>query len=1352
MNEWERFANSDWFPVVGVIAAVLLISFTALGVTSWRKRHPAWRYTCLLSALLACLACPLVAAFVFFAGTPVVALKVKSSREALAVPLEPSAEASVRNAPEEPVAPAATGPTVVPPADNASAASSTSIPATPSVSAPPVNTHARRFDWAATLVGIWLLGTVVLLSRTARGLTRVDTISRRARGMHSDVMTTASREAAEAVGLARSPLILASAEVRSPVVVGYRRMSVIVPPSVLAITEADELRDILVHEFAHVKRRDPWAVLLQSLSRCLFWPILSIHWLDRELNRSREEICDNYVLGQTTPHRYGTTLLKLGELALPARPLHPAVGILNWRGQLADRIARFLDVRSSRETSTSRSFTAGMLLMFLGIGVVVCGLRFVAADDAVQSSVAEASPKAEPIDPAKSEEFLATVVDADGDPVAGATIELWQTTFAGGSRSPMAAYREPQITDAEGKATIAYPRFVDGAEKLPTKQLGLRVQHQDFPNWSSYLSIEHEAPIQLPRAIWATVAAHLPGGIPVSDDLFLQTSGLNQPAQRLGPALRAGPLDLSSRRPNNLLRVIHAPANGAVFFSNLIDLALQEREGDEIALSLVLQPASTVKGKLSDNVPRPIKNGVVTARILAGPAFAGQWHWAAKTTVEADGSFEINGLPADEHLQLIAICDGFLSLPMLPSEVTVYSKQFGLEVANNHGAGTGRVTPQLHYVLAGTSQTIVTMHATGNVNVRVVDRDDQPVAGARVLFNPNQAFHNGGSQALGYAVRSLDFLHATANRSEEEAKQAREALLGEARQFSARYSATTNADGEVTINQLPAHRSWYEDNGKDRPSGQFIGFQVTKPGYRLVPAEPQRIISAGGDPQETVDMKPGETVSIRVRMESIEPVATSKPAGVSMMPAPQKPQPIDSPKKPDPKRTDRVPITVSGVAKDFAGKPVAGAKVVLLSATGRGGELAETTTGQNGEYSFKDIPLPVRRSESFIDGGAISLFGIAEAYGISWHGQRSVLLVKRPENDPQSPLDTRIYLGEPIEMNLEFLKKSALSGQIVNEHDEPVSGATVRLSGLDFLDTEGKVYHHNYREFGNMEKLPSRYRMATSDAEGRFEITGLPHNTVGWVRISHDDYAAQSLYAAITDREVSEFRYPSVAQTTIRNGKVARIPVFETRPVSTTPLKIHVASNRSVTFNVVDSSGNPVADVQVSASSGGRATGTYAFDKSDEDGRVSLQLPPGKYRVVGRPPRDSDYVFTYDQLTIDGSDREQNQRLEMTSGCVLLLRAVDADSGQPIAGVGFSRDVRDRPGARRRLSSHPTYVSRPVTDENGMLRVIVEPGSRTIGVGFDALPEPYQGSGRGRSVQCEAGATVSLTFELRNRS
>src|SRR5439155_12603894 len=98
------------------------------------------------------------------------------------------------------------------------------------------------------------------------------------------------------LGTRQVPLLLVSSRTVAPLAVGFGRPAVILPERLLGAISDNELRDVLMHEVARLQRGDQRSVLLQELPGARYWPIVSVHALNRELRRTREEICDNVVL------------------------------------------------------------------------------------------------------------------------------------------------------------------------------------------------------------------------------------------------------------------------------------------------------------------------------------------------------------------------------------------------------------------------------------------------------------------------------------------------------------------------------------------------------------------------------------------------------------------------------------------------------------------------------------------------------------------------------------------------------------------------------------------------------------------------------------------------------------------------------------------------------------------------------------------------------------------------------------------------------------------------------------------------------------------------------------------------
>ncbi|HEX4452727.1 MAG TPA: M56 family metallopeptidase [Kofleriaceae bacterium] len=100
----------------------------------------------------------------------------------------------------------------------------------------------------------------------------------------------------------------------SPHVIGLWRSTIVIPPALL--DEPQLLRGALLHELAHVRRRDGIARAVQVWAGALlfFWPVVRL--AARRLDLARESACDAWALeaGELARPAYARLLVRMAEL------------------------------------------------------------------------------------------------------------------------------------------------------------------------------------------------------------------------------------------------------------------------------------------------------------------------------------------------------------------------------------------------------------------------------------------------------------------------------------------------------------------------------------------------------------------------------------------------------------------------------------------------------------------------------------------------------------------------------------------------------------------------------------------------------------------------------------------------------------------------------------------------------------------------------------------------------------------------------------------------------------------------------------------------------------------------------
>jgi beta-lactamase regulating signal transducer with metallopeptidase domain len=493
----------DFLLVVGV--CVTLVSSVAWIISRRLAGKAALRHLVLLAALGCCLASPILVWFSKAAGIRLVSFSVlceqsttkgggaSDEKQYLCEPSHTTVESpQVATPPFSHVVgqndgtrfSVAPGPTTEP----NSAKQTVSAPAVvPIASAAKTISSFRGI--ATTAIFIWAVGVCLMLARLMRNCLRVVWLRRRASPVADDRIQVLLNIVVSQLGIRQNPLLLISNRTIIPLAIGFGRPAVILPQRLLSVASENELRDILLHEIAHLKRGDQRIVLLQEIAAALYWPIVPIHALNRELQRAREEICDNVVLANRDPIDYGKTLLHIAELLMQARPMRAAVGIIGGRGELERRIAGLIDPRRNLMTKAARKTACVVMFMFIAVSAIVSATRFAAT--AATTGTTEPAEAAAPEESQREPDSNRTIVlhgkvlGPDNRSVAGAQIYLsldeWTDPVELGTSDANGSYRF-NVPESKLRRTVSGSWIDKSVAALAVTAAGLGPGWEELPD------------------------------------------------------------------------------------------------------------------------------------------------------------------------------------------------------------------------------------------------------------------------------------------------------------------------------------------------------------------------------------------------------------------------------------------------------------------------------------------------------------------------------------------------------------------------------------------------------------------------------------------------------------------------------------------------------------------------------------------------------------------------------------------------------------------------------------------------------------------------------------------------------
>jgi beta-lactamase regulating signal transducer with metallopeptidase domain len=245
--------------------------------------------------------------------------------------------------------------------------------ATPSRPAPPRATlPAAVASPAALLIAVWLVGTSLLLGRLALAHLGLAWVARRSHVVEDPSWLTLLRCLAPEAGVARPPRLCWSTAVGTPIACGLFRPSILLPLEAQS-WEPERRRVVLLHELAHIARRDPLTQSIAWLACAIYW-FQPAAWLAfTRLRAEGERACDDRVLstGVAGPD-YASHLLSLARRARTLR-LAGAVSVAMARGStLEGRLLALLDDGVRRGSLGLRARGAGIVT--LGLVLFTVGL------------------------------------------------------------------------------------------------------------------------------------------------------------------------------------------------------------------------------------------------------------------------------------------------------------------------------------------------------------------------------------------------------------------------------------------------------------------------------------------------------------------------------------------------------------------------------------------------------------------------------------------------------------------------------------------------------------------------------------------------------------------------------------------------------------------------------------------------------------------------------------------------------------------------------------------------------------------------------------------------------------------
>lgn len=289
------------------------------------------------------------------------------------------------------------------------------------------------FPAAGEGAALWLLSyayvvvVALLLARLCIGQQRLRRYLRTL-PLAEPAMLLQVHAAASKLGYSRIPEVRISEAPITPYTLGPWQPTLVLPRWL--DEPGARLEAVLLHELAHLQRRDHWFLWLERgvASLFFFWP--PVHWVCRKLDEARELACDERAMarGALSPVDYGEHLLAVVTLARCRRTLSSALGMGRAGARLERRIERLLRAEAGPQRGGERGLRAWERLA-LGL-LLVCALFGVRPTRELAQLAAPPSGVRPPEAPPRSDEGAGPLMSIAEGPVPSCTMQSCGTQCA----------------------------------------------------------------------------------------------------------------------------------------------------------------------------------------------------------------------------------------------------------------------------------------------------------------------------------------------------------------------------------------------------------------------------------------------------------------------------------------------------------------------------------------------------------------------------------------------------------------------------------------------------------------------------------------------------------------------------------------------------------------------------------------------------------------------------------------------------------------------------------------------------------------------------------------------------------
>lgn len=259
----------------------------------------------------------------------------------------------------------------------------------------------RTTSWPSLALLMYLAGVSLLGLNLALGRLALRRLVRDSAEVTDPEWVDLLRECESRMGVTQPVRLLRSLDRSMPMAFGLRTPTILIP-AVADTWSEDRRRAVLLHELAHIERRDCFTQLLAAVTCAAYWMHPGVWWVAKRLRVERELACDDRVLSVGTVARdYAGHLLELAYSLGGYRSPALVVSMARPR-QLEGRMLALLDVARNRVSPPLRARVIGFAAATMVVVPLAAAEAVLVTEGPVTPAMVEWSEPAPSVEPQAS--------------------------------------------------------------------------------------------------------------------------------------------------------------------------------------------------------------------------------------------------------------------------------------------------------------------------------------------------------------------------------------------------------------------------------------------------------------------------------------------------------------------------------------------------------------------------------------------------------------------------------------------------------------------------------------------------------------------------------------------------------------------------------------------------------------------------------------------------------------------------------------------------------------------------------------------------------------------------------------